>query len=127
MLAYYISESNSYTIRTQPTASSQFTMSMQNMYTLENTTMSISGVTYNGYESMLGFTASISGAIVGSEYRLELYNSGAANLDFNTGGNTIWYGSLQAYKSSSAEKSEYENQIPPISSSVSENKYIIMK
>jgi hypothetical protein len=127
MLAYYISQSNSYTIRTQPTASSEFTMSMQNMYTLENTTMSISGLTYNGYESMLGFTASISGAIVASEYRLELYNSGAANLTSNTGGDTIWYGSLQAYKSSSADKSEYENQIPPVISHASENKYIIMK
>jgi len=127
MLAYYISQSNSYTIRTQPTASSEFTMSIQNMYTLENTTMSISGLTYNGYESMLGFTASVSGAIVASEYRLALYNSGAANLSSNTGGNVIWHGSLQAYASSSAEKSEYENQIPPVISHASENRYIIMK
>jgi hypothetical protein len=114
MLAYYISQSNSYTIRTQPTASSEFTMSMQNMYTLENTTMSISGLTYNGYESMLGFTASISGAIVGSEYRLTLINSGAANLTANTDGNYIWHGSLQAYVSQSEDKSVYENQIPPV-------------
>jgi hypothetical protein len=97
------------------------------MYTLENTTMSISGLTYNGYESMLGFTGSISGSIVSSEYRLTLYNSGAANLTSNSGGDAIWNGSLQAYASSSAEKSEYENQIPPVTSHASENRYIIMK
>lgn len=126
MLAYHISQSNSYTIRTQPTASSEFTMSMQNMYTLENTTMSLSGITYNGYESMLGFTASVSGAIVGAEYRLTLYNSGAANIVTNTDGNAIWYGSLQSYASASEDKSVYENQIPPVISHASENRYIIM-
>ena len=124
---YHISQSNSYTIRTQPTASSEFTMSMQNMFTLENTTMSISNLTYNGYESMLGFTASISGAIVASEYRLALYNSGAAQLASNSGGDAIWHGSLQAYASASEDKSIYENQIPPIISHASENRYIIMK
>ena len=126
MLAYYISQSNSYTIRTQPTASSEFTMSMQDMYTLQNTTMSLSGITYNGYESMLGFTASVSGSIVGSEYRLTLYNAGAANLLYNTDGNAIWHGSLQAYKSSSVDKSVYENQIPPVISHNSENRYVII-
>jgi hypothetical protein len=127
MLAYHISQSNEYTIRTQPTASSEFTMSMQDMYTLENTTMSLSGITYDGYESMLGFTASVSGAIVGSEYRLTLYNSGAANLSSNVDGNAIWHGSLQAYVSQSTDKSVYENQIPPVISHASENRYIIIK
>lgn len=126
MLAYHISQSNSYTIRTQPTASSEFTMSMQDMYTLQNTTMSLSGITYNGYESMLGFTASVSGAIVGSEYRLTLYNSGAANLPYNVDGNAIWHGSLQAYSSASIDKSVYENQIPPVISHNSENRYVII-
>ena len=126
MLAYHISQSNSYTIRTQPTASSEFTMSMQDMYTLQNTTMSLSGITYNGYESMLGFTASVSGAIVASEYRLTLYNSGAANLPYNTDGDAIWHGSLQAYASASLDKSVYENQIPPVISHNSENRYVII-
>ena len=127
MLAYNISQSNSYTIRTQPTASSEFTMSMQDMYTLQNTTMSLSGITYNGYESMLGFTASVSGAIVGSEYRLTLYNSGASNLPYNTDGDAIWHGSLQAYTSAStSDKSVYVNQIPPVISHNSENRYVII-
>jgi hypothetical protein len=96
------------------------------MYTLENTTMSLSGITYNGYESMLGFTASVSGAIVGAEYRLTLYNSGAANIVTNVDGDAIWHGSLQAYTSQSEDKSVYENQIPPVISHASENRYIIM-
>jgi hypothetical protein len=96
------------------------------MTTLSNLTASLSGITYNGYESMLGFTASVSGAIVASEYRLTLYNSGAANLPYNTDGNAIWHGSLQAYSSASIDKSVYENQIPPVISHNSENRYVII-
>ena len=119
MLAYHISQSNFFAIRTEPTASNQFTMSMQNMYTLENTTMSLSGITYEGYESLLQFTASISDAIVGAEYRLALYNSGSTD--------PIWHGSVQCYTSQSTDKSVYENQIPPVISHASENRYIILQ
>jgi hypothetical protein len=121
MLAYYISQSNEYTFRTQPTASSQFTMSLQDMYTLENLTMSMVSMSYNPYESMLSFTGSISASIAGGEYRATLYNqSGSASIE-------IWYGSMQVYKSSSVEKSEYENQIPPVTSHASDNRYIIIQ
>lgn len=118
MLSYHISQSNSYTIRTEPTASNSFTMSLQDMYGLNNLTASLSGITYNGYESMLGFTASISGSIVGSEYRATLYN----------GSTSIWHGSIQVYKSSSLSipKSDYENQNTQYISHNSENKYVIM-
>ena len=118
MLAYYISQSNEYTFRTQPTSSNEFSMSLQDMYTLENLTMSMSGITYEPYESYIGFTGSISASIAGGEYRATLYNTGDSN--------PIWYGSIQVYKSSSAEKSEYENQIPPVISHASENRYIIL-
>jgi hypothetical protein len=123
MLTYHISQSNSYTFRTEPTASTsnEFTMSLQDMFTLQNSTMSLSNITYNGYESMLGFTASISGAMVSSEYRATLYNatpSGAVD---------IWHGSVQCYQSGTLDKSVYENQIPPVISHASENKYIILK
>ena len=94
-------------------------MSLQDMYTLENLPMSMSGITYEPYESYIGFTGSISASIAGGEYRATLYNSGAAS----TG---IWNGSIQVYKSSSVEKSEYENQIPPVTSHASENRYIIL-
>jgi hypothetical protein len=78
--------------------------------------MSLSGITYNGYESLLGFTGSISGAYEGAEYRATLY----------TDTSSIWHGSIQVFKSSSAEKYEYENQIPPVTSHASENRYIIL-
>lgn len=118
MLAYHISQSNSFAIRTEPTASSELTMSMQNMYTLENTTMSMSNISYDGYESLLQFTASIASASIAAEYRLALYNSGSSE--------PIWHGSLQCYTSQSIDKSVYENQIPPVISHASENRYIIM-
>lgn len=125
MLAYYISQSNSYTFRTQPTASNSnaFTMSLEDMTTQDTFTASLSDVEYTSYESFLAFTASISGAIVGSEYRAVVYNgtpSGSAD---------IWRGSIQVYHSQSIDKSVYENQIPLDGeevSHVSENKYIIM-
>jgi hypothetical protein len=119
MLPYHISQSNSYTFRTEPTASNVFTMSMQDMYTLQNLTMSMSNITFEGYESFISFTGSISGAQVGSEYRLTLINEGASG--------PIWHGSLQAYPSQSTDKSIYENQIPPVISHASENRYIILQ
>jgi hypothetical protein len=59
--------------------------------------------------------------LVNGEYRATLYNqSGSASIE-------IWYGSIQVYKSSSVEKSEYENQIPPVTSHASDNRYIIIQ
>lgn len=118
MLAFHISQSNEYTFRTQPTASNQFTMSLQDMYTLENVSMSMSGITYNPYESFIGFTGSISGAIVAGEYRATLINVNASE--------PIWNGSIQVYASESIDKSVYENQIPPVISHTSDNRYIIL-
>lgn len=118
MLGYYISQSNNYTFRTEPTASAEFTMSLQNMTTLENTTASLSGVTYEGYESYIGFTASIATAAIGEEYRAFLINSGSSE--------PIWHGSVQVYMSSSVSKSVYENQNTQYISNVTENRYIIL-
>jgi len=121
MLAYHISQSNEYAIRTEPTASSELTMSLQDMYTLANSTMSLSGITYDGYESLLQFTASISGAYLAGEYRATLYNqSGSSSIE-------IWHGSIQVYASQSIDKTVYENQIPPVISHASENRYIILQ
>ena len=126
MQAYHISQSNGYTFRTQPTGSSEFTMSLQDMYTLQNLTMSLASLSYNGYESFVAFTGSISGTYVAAEYRATLYNSGAANIPGNASGNAIWQGSFQVYSSASIDKSVYENQIPPVTSHASENRYIIL-
>ncbi len=117
MLAYHISQSNSFAIRTEPTASNEYTMSLQDMYLLTDSTMSLTDITYNGYESLLQFTASISGAYVGAEYRATLY----------TGDTPIWHGSVQCYVSQSTDKTVYENQIPPVVSHASENRYIILQ
>ena len=118
MLAYFISQSNQYVFRTQPTASSQFTMSLQDMTTLQNFTASISGLTYESYESYVSFSLNISGAIVGEEYRATLINSGSLE--------PIWNGSIQVYASQSTDKSVYENQNRQYISHQSENRYIIM-
>ena len=119
MLSYYISQSNEYTFRTQPTSSNSFTLSLQDMYELNNITASLSGITFEGYESYIGFTASISGAIVGGEYRATLLNSGSTE--------PIWHGSIQVYASQSIDKSVYENQNTQYVSHESENRYIIME
>ena len=120
MLSYFISQSNEWTIRTQNTGSNSYTMSLTDMMGLNTYTASMSGVQFTSYENILAFTASISGAIVGSEYRAVLYNASP------TGSIDIWRGTIQVYASQSIDKSVYENQIPPITSHVSENKYIIM-
>jgi hypothetical protein len=118
MLSYYISGSNGFTIRTQPTASAVFTMSLQDMTTLQNFTASITSASYEGYESMLSFTASISNSIVASEYRATLLNSGSTE--------PIWHGSVQVYASQSVDKSSYKTQNDQFISHQSENRYIIM-
>lgn len=121
MLSYYISQSNEYVFRTEPTASSAFTMSLQNMTTQYNFTASISGLTYQPYESFVSFSINnISGAMVGDEYRAVLYNGIAS------GSVDIWHGSIQVYASQSIDKAVYENQNTQYISNQSENLYIIM-
>jgi hypothetical protein len=118
MLAYFISQSNQYVFRTQPTASAVFTMSLQDMTTQRNFTASLSGLTFEGYESYVSFSMDISGASVGEEYRATLINSGSLE--------PIWNGSIQVYASQSTDKSVYENQNRQYISHQSENRYIIM-
>jgi hypothetical protein len=120
MQSYFISQSNSYTFRTEPTSSNEFTMSLQNMTTQDNTYMSMSVITYDGYESMLSFTGSIMSASVASEYRATLYNNVSGSLT------PIWHGTYQVYASQSSDKAVYENQNKQYISHVSENRYIIM-
>ena len=119
MLAYYISASNSYAIRTQQTGSSDFTLHLQNMYTLTDSSSSISQWTYDAYESLFEFTASIVSASIGDEYRARI----------SDGSKDIWHGSIQVYTSQSIDKPDYKNQIPleqVYISNVTENEYIIL-
>lgn len=126
MLSFYISQSNEYTIRIDGNASNDVTLSLQNMITQENLTASLSGVSYSSYESILEFTASISGAIVGDEYRAEILVSGSDE--------SFWNGSLQVFVSQSVDKPSYVNQIPlvedgilPVKSNVTTNRFIILQ
>ena len=126
MLTYYKDTDNHYKIRTVENTSTDITLSLQNMSTLQNTTASLSGVSViNSYESLLGFTASISGAISGDEYRATILVSGSDS--------PIWNGSIQVFVSQSENKPEYVNQIPledsgsyPYKSHTSQNQYIIL-
>jgi hypothetical protein len=122
MLTFISGSTNSYTIRTSPTASNVFTMSLQDMTTQVNSTASLTGITYNGYESLLGFTASIGNTNVAQEFRATLLN----------GPTEIWHGSIQVFTTQSNEpiyKSVYANQIPLDGnevSHVSTNQYVIL-
>lgn len=118
MLAYYLDNSNNYTIRTQDTASltSPFTMSYQDMYTLKNGTIQLTSGSFTSYENLYAFTGSISGAYSGQGLRLVLFN----------GETEIWNGSLEVFQSQSYDKSTYKTQITNYKSHVSTNEYIIM-
>jgi hypothetical protein len=127
MQTYYISGSNGFSIRVksvEPISGSYpiGSLQLQNMLTLVNSTASLSNVSYEPYESLLSFTASIGGATTAGEYRATLYDS--TNTD------TLWHGSFQIYASQSlSPKSDYRNQIPVdanIVSNVSTNEYVIL-
>jgi hypothetical protein len=117
MQTYYLSGSNGFTIRTQPLGSGSLILSLQDMTTLQNETASLSSVSYNTYESLLSFTASISSATTGSEYRATLIESGSGEK---------WHGSFQVFRPQSVDKANYTNQNNGYISNVSENKYIIL-
>lgn len=119
MLTYFISGSNQYTIRTVSNSSSEVTMSLQDMTTLTNSTASLTGVSVSTYESLLSFTASISGAIDGEEYRATIYASGSTE--------PIWNGSISVFHSQSIDKPSYKTQIDEFISHDTNNEYIIIR
>lgn len=122
MQTYFTSGSNVWTIRTKPTTGNSLTMSLQDMTTQVNSTASLSGITYDSYESLLSFTASIIQTNTAQEFRATLID----------GTSEIWHGSVQVYASQSYEnnsKSNYRNQIPVDSNVVSHastNEYVIL-
>jgi hypothetical protein len=116
MITYYISASNEITIRTQPTASSDLILRLENMFTLETSSYSLSGsYEYTPYESILLFSQSLT-ASVGDEYR--------ASIDDVSG--SIWTGTIQVYASQSIEKSVYKTQNDGYKSNQSDNLYITL-
>lgn len=119
MLTYFISGSNEYTIRTVSNTSTNVTMSLQDMTTLKNSTVSLTGVSINTYESILSFTASISGAIDGEEYRATIIASGSTE--------PIWNGSISVFHSQSVDKPVYKTQNNEFISHNTDNEYIIIR
>jgi hypothetical protein len=97
-------------------------MSLQDMTTQVNSTASLSGITYDSYESLLSFTASIDNTNTAQEFRAVLFNNETE----------IWHGSVQVYASQSFDdnsKSNYRNQIPVdgnVISHASTNEYVIL-
>jgi hypothetical protein len=90
-------------------------MSLTDMIGLNTFTGSMSGTQFTAYENILAFTSSISGAIVGSEYRATMIN----------GTTPIWNGTIQVFASQSEDKAVYENKNTQYISHTSENKYVI--
>ena len=124
MLAYYISGSNYYTFRTEPTASSNLVLQLQDMLTLQNTTSSVSAsgrpYTYDAYDSKLIWTASLVSASIGDQYRASITD----------GTSSIWHGSISVFASQSVNKPEYVSQLgveERYKSNLTDNEYIIME
>ncbi len=118
MQSYYISGSNVFTFRTKPTGSSDLTLYLEDMFTLQTSSASISGYTFNGEQSILQFTASLD-TIEAAEYRAYIKDSCENNL---------WDGTIQVYASQSIDKPNYRNQNTSGSyiSNNSGNEYIIL-
>jgi hypothetical protein len=88
------------------------------MYTLQNYSASLSGSTYDPYESLYSAHCTITDTIVADEYRALLWCSGTIG--------PIWHGSIQVYASESTDKSVYVNKNDGYISHISENTYIIL-
>ena len=123
MLTYYSSSNNVWTFTVQPTGSSNLTLHLQDMYTLENTSASLSNYNYNDYQSTLSFTASqvpaLVSASVGTEFRAYISDTTCS----------IWHGSINVFTTQPVNKSSYVNQIPledVYVSNVTDNEYIIL-
>jgi hypothetical protein len=101
---------------------------MQDMYTLRNETILLSGSnawTYDRCESILSFNLNLTSSATldmtdGAEWRAYITPSGSAETQ------AVWHGSVQAFASQSLDKANYENQIPisgAFVSNVSTNEY----
>ena len=116
MLTYYLPNTNTFTIRTENTSSATLQLKLENMYTLETSSYSLSSYTFNPYENLLTFDLQLISSSVGSEYRAYI-------TDLTS---SIWHGSIQVYTSQSIDKPNYTNKIPldnQYKSNVTQNRY----
>jgi hypothetical protein len=98
-------------------------MHLQDMYTLTNTSASISNYSYDAYESKLSFTGSsiptLVSSSVGTEFRAYITDTTCS----------IWHGSINVFTTQPVSKANYVNQIPLENvyvSNVTDNEYIIL-
>lgn len=92
------------------------------MYSYENYSASLSSsqFSYDKYNSILSFTASVPNEEVGTQYRAELFDSGSL----------VWNGTIQVFTDQPIIKSVYINQIPldnVYPSKESNNEYLILE
>jgi hypothetical protein len=114
MLTYYLPGPFNFSLRTEETGSSTLTMKLENMMTLETSSISLPIYTYNNYENLLSFSLSIPSASVAGEYRTYI-------MDGNS--SSIWHGSIQIFSSQSVDKANYTNQNDQYISNPTQNRY----
>jgi hypothetical protein len=117
MQSFYSGSNNVFTIRTSHTGSSDLSLNLEDMLTLQTSSISPLDYTWNSEQQILQFSASFT-ASVGDEFRATITDSC----------NTIWSGTIQCYASQSINKSEYVNQNTTGSfiSNQTANEYIIL-
>lgn len=117
MLTYYLPGPFNFSLRTENTGSTQLYMKLENMMTLETSSIQLTGYTFNNYENLLSFSLNIPSASTAGEYRAFISDfSGSLN-------NTIWHGTIQVFASQSVDKANYTNQNNQYISNVTQNRY----
>ena len=118
MQSFYSGSSNLFTIRTSQTGSSDLSLNLEDMLTLQTSSISLTDYTWNTEQQILQFSASFT-ASVGDEFRATI-TDGCLN--------NIWSGTIQCYASSSQQKADYVNQNTTGSfiSNQTANEYIIL-
>lgn len=114
MLTYYLPGPFNFSLRTENIDSNPLTMKLENMMTLETSSIALPSYTFNNYENLLSFSLDIPSASVAGEYRAYI-NDGI--------GNNIWNGSIQVFASQSINKADYQNQNTQYISNVTQNRY----
>tara|TARA_R110000787_G_scaffold254820_1_gene360133 strand:- start:987 stop:1382 length:396 start_codon:yes stop_codon:yes gene_type:complete len=131
MLSYYISQSNEFVVRTQPTASlvvsgsgtaEDMTLVLQDMMTYSSSYYNLSGsYTYNPYESILTFSQSLEGNVENAQEFI-VHLSGSVS-------GSVYNGTMQVYASQSIDnqsKTVYTTQNEEFISNTTDNDYIVI-
>lgn len=119
MIKYYISASNITTLRVKPLCGTALDWEAENLFTYQKESSSLGSYDYDGYKSILVFTASLDNPKTGEQYRIVIKD----------GNKEVWNGSLEVFTSQSIDKVNPANQIPleqQYISNETENEFIIL-